>query len=157
MAYSGLELAKAIQARRFAGPLPPWVEHMRVHEENLIETVESGRIVSIWTPGVQFTVPDGYVQGGLISALADGGQALALLTMHESVEFWITVDLHTRFARPIKMGERVEIESKVLNKTRTSAVVLTTFTLPGEKLAAVVTGGWRAAEGRRVFLTDPKE
>lgn len=129
---------------------------MRVHEENLVETVEPGRIVSIWTPGVQFTVPDGYVQGGLISALADGGQALALLTTQESVEFWLTLDLHTRFARPIKMGERVEIESKVLNKTKTSAVVLTTFTLPGAKLAAVVTGGWRPAENRRGFVDRPE-
>lgn len=153
MAFSGLELAKAIQSRRFIAPLPPWVEHMRVHEENLIEEVEPGRILSIWTPGIQFTVPDGFVQGGLITAIADGGQALAILTTQEELESWVTLDLHTRFARPIKAGERVQIESKILNKSKSSALVETTFYLAENKLAAKVTGGWRCADGRRKIVT----
>jgi uncharacterized protein (TIGR00369 family) len=150
MAFSGLDLANAIKARRFPKPLAPWAEHMRVTEENLVEVVEAGRIVSAWTPGQQFTVSDGYVQGGLICALADGGQFLAIATTLEAIEPWVTIDLHTRFVRAIKAGEPVEIESRVLSKTKTSAIVETTFTIAEGKLAAKVTGGWRRSETRTV-------
>lgn len=148
MALSGLEFARAIAERRFLAPLPPWVEHMRVHEENLVHTVEVGRIVSTWTPGRHFAVPDGYVQGGLLAALADGGQFTAIMTTSEALEPWVTLDLHLRFARPIKVGQSVEIESRVLNRTQTSALVETTFALPGGKLAAKADGGWRKSQTR---------
>ncbi len=150
MSLSGLEFARAIAERRFVLPLPPWVEHMRVHEENLVHTFEVGRIVSTWTPGKHFTVTDGYVQGGLLAALADGGQFTAIMTTLDALEPWVTLDLHVRFARPIKAGQSVAIESRVLNRTETSAMAQTTFTLPEEKLAAVVTGGWRKSEARNM-------
>ncbi len=150
MAYSGLELANAIKARTSPLPLPPWVEHMRVHEENLVHTVEPGRIASTWTPGRQFSVPDGYVQGGLLGALADGGQWLAIATTQEAIEPWVTLDLHLRLVRPIKTGERIEIESRVLNRSRTTALVETTFTRADGKLAAKATGGWGKSETRSV-------
>ena len=150
MAFSGLDLANAIKARKNPLPLPPWVEHMRVHEENLVHTVEPGRIVSLWTPGQHCTVPDGYVQGGLLGALADGGQWLAIATTQETIEPWVTLDLHIRFVRPIKGGETIEIESRVLNRSKTSAFVETAFTRVDGKLAAKVTGGWSKSETRSV-------
>lgn len=148
MTMTGLEFAQAIQQRRFLTPIAPWAEHMRVVTENLVQTVGPGRIVSRWIPGAQFTVSDGYVQGGLICALADGGQFLAITSTLNAVEPWVTVDLHTRFVRPVKAGEQVEIESRVLSKTKTAAIVETTFTLADGKLAAKVTGGWRRSETR---------
>lgn len=149
MELSGLELAKAIKSRKFVSALPPWVEHMRVHEENLVEIVEEGRICSVWTPGKQFTVPDGYVQGGLMTAIADGSQALALMTTQQKIEAWVTRDLHIRFARPVKAGERVDIESKVIERSESNALIETTFTLHSNKLAAKVTGSWQKTDGRR--------
>jgi uncharacterized protein (TIGR00369 family) len=150
MAFSGLDLANAIKSRKNPLPLPPWVEHMRVHEENLVHTVEAGRIGSTWTPGKHFSVPDGYVQGGLLGALADGGQWLAIATTQDAVEPWVTLDLHMRFVRPLKAGEPIEIESRVLNRSKTSALVETTFTRADGKLAAKVTGGWSKSETRSV-------
>lgn len=146
MAFSGLDLAKAIKAGASPFPPPPWVEHMRVHIENPIQSAEAGRIVTAWTPGAHFSLGDGYVQGGLLAAMADGGQWLAIATTQETIEPWVTLDLHTRFVRRIKAGERVEIEHRVVNRSKTSAIVETTFTLEGGKLAAKVTGGWRKHE-----------
>lgn len=148
MGFSGLDFANAIKAGRSPSPPPPWVVHMRVLEENPIQIVEVGRIVTAWTPGPQFSLADGYVQGGLIAALADGGQWLAIATTQEAIEPWVTLDLHTRFVRRIKAGERVEIEHRVLSRSKTSAIVETTFTLGDGKLAAKVTGGWRKSETR---------
>jgi acyl-coenzyme A thioesterase PaaI-like protein len=154
MAFSGLDLANAIKAGNSPFPPPPWVEHMRVIDENPIQVVEPGRIVTHWTPGKHFTVADGYVQGGLLSAMADGGQFLALVSTLETFEPWVTMDLHTRFVRPIKAGERIEIENRVLNRTKTSAVVESTFTLDGGKLAAKITGGWRKSDTRNAAMPE---
>jgi acyl-coenzyme A thioesterase PaaI-like protein len=148
MAFSGLDLANAIKAGRPPLPPPPWVEHMRVHIENPIQSVEAGRIVTAWTPGPHFSLGDGYVQGGLLAAMADGGQWLAIATTQDTIEPWVTLDLHTRFVRRIKAGERVDIEHRVVNRSKTAAIVETTFTLSDGKLAAKVTGGWRKPEMR---------
>ena len=122
---------------------------MNVHKENQIIEVAYGRALTHWHPGKQFSVPDGYVQGGLINALADAGQALALITTHEEFVPWVTTDLQTRFIRPIKIGTAVHIENIVRSKTKTTAIVESTFTIDGEKLAAIITGGWRDSQGRR--------
>lgn len=151
MEHTGLQIAQAIKAGKFISTLPPWVEHMKVHEENLVEVVEVGRVCSVWTPGKQFTVPDGYVQGGLITAMADGSQGLAVMTTHETIEAWVTRDLHIRFARPIKAGTRVDIESKVIERTAANAIVETTLRLPENKLAAKVTGSWQKTNSRQPF------
>ena len=149
MSVSGLEIVRAIQSQKFISEPPPWVEHMSVNEENIIQMVENGRITSVWTPGIQFSVPDGYVQGGLCSAIADGSQALALLTTQPQLEVWVTQDLHTYFLRPLRIGLAVNIESIVLNKSATSALVETTFSTSEDKLAIKVIGTWKSAEGRR--------
>ncbi|MFT3726431.1 MAG: PaaI family thioesterase [Terricaulis sp.] len=148
MALTGLQIVEAFKNAQFSRPLPPWIEHMRVHEENILAIAEVGRVVSVWTPGPQFTLPDGYVQGGLICALADGGQALAITTTLEAYAPWVTMDLQARYARPFKSGERITIESRVLNIGKTSAIVETTFMLASGKLAVKVTGGWRKSDTR---------
>jgi uncharacterized protein (TIGR00369 family) len=148
MALTGLQIVEAIKSGKFLAPMPPWAVHMRVAEENPVEIVEVGRVVSRWTPGPQFTLPDGYVQGGLICALADGGQALAITTTLETFDPWVTLDLHARYARPFKTGESVTIENRVLNIGKTSAIVESTFSLANGKLAVKVTGGWRKSETR---------
>jgi uncharacterized protein (TIGR00369 family) len=149
MTFSGLDFAKALQAGKPLGAPPPWVTHMRVIEENPIESVEEGRIVTNWTPGPHFTMQDGFVQGGLIGAMADGGQGLAVISTHKEFEVWVTVDLHIRFVRPIMGGTTVRLEHQVISKTKTTALAETTFTLPEGKLAAKVTGSWRKLDGDR--------
>lgn len=143
MAFSGLDFAKALQAGKHPATPPPWVVHMRVIEENPIEIVEEGHIVTNWTPGPQFTMQDGFVQGGLVAAMADGGQGLAIISTHKEFETWVTADLHIRFVRPIRGGSPVRIEHHVISKTKTTALVETTFTLPDGKLANKVAGSWR--------------
>lgn len=148
MIVTGLDFARAVQARSAEIPRPPWGEHMRIHEENIFDVVEFGHVVSRWTPGAHFTVPDGYVQGGLIASIADAGQGLAIMTTHDTPEAWVTIDLHIRFVRPIKLGQTVTIESIVITKTRNTAIIETNVAFAPDKLVARVTGGWRRSETR---------
>jgi uncharacterized protein (TIGR00369 family) len=145
--FDGLAFVRAIQEGRGVAGAPPWAVALKVMDDNVIKSVETGRIVTTWTPGEQFTVLDGYVQGGLIGAMADGVQSLALMSTQTEFETWVTLDLHTRFARPIKAGTAIRVETVVLNKSRTGAVVESTFTFAADgRLAAKATGGWRKAE-----------
>lgn len=150
MALSGLEMVKAVQAGRPLGPAAPWVEHMRLADEYLIETVEPGRIGGVWTPGAHWTAPDGYVIGGTIGAVADIALGLAVFsTEPEVLDAWWTLDLNTRFVRPIRAGDRVRIDSCVIAKTKNSAIAEATFTLAEDRLAAKVAAGFRPAGQRR--------
>jgi uncharacterized protein (TIGR00369 family) len=122
---------------------------MRLDQDSLIESVEPGHLVSSWRPKQHFTVLDGYLMGGVIPAVADNHQSLTMFSSHDALEQWVTMDLHTRFLRPIRGGDEIVIESRVITKGKTSAVIETTFMLPGGRLAAIVTGGWRKVEGGR--------
>jgi uncharacterized protein (TIGR00369 family) len=119
---------------------------LRFDSDMAIDSVAAGHLVSTWRPQEHFTVIDGYLLGGVIAAVADNHQSLTMFSSHEALEHWVTLDLHTRFLRPIRGGDAVTVESRVVSKGKTSAMVETTFTLAGDKLAAKVAGGWRKVE-----------
>jgi len=151
MAHWGMDFVTAIKERRSPYPPPAWMAHLGIAEGDAysIESAEPSRVVSNWTPAEHFTVPDGFVLGGLITAVADGAHMLALVTLSETPQNWVTTDFHTRFIRAIRAGEAVRIEAEVINRGRSSALVESRFTLAGDKLAAIVTSAWRAVDMER--------
>jgi len=145
----GVKVVTDIREGRSAWPTPEFVKTMRLDQDVVIETVAPGRLISTWRPQQHFTVLDGYLMGGVIPAVADNHQSLTMFSSLEAHEQWVTMDLHTRFLRPIRGGDVVRIESLIVSRGKTAAVIETTFTLPGDKLAAKVTGGWRKVESGR--------
>jgi uncharacterized protein (TIGR00369 family) len=61
--------------------------------------------------------PMGFLQGGIICALADGAMGLAYFTTLEEGESFTTVELKMNFLRPISRG-RLVATGRVLNKGR---------------------------------------
>ena len=133
-------------------PAPPFAAHLKLREGVRFEEIEEGRIVQTWTVAPHFTLPDGIIQGGLLCTVADMSQTFAIFTTLEAFETWPTLDFHVRFIRPIKVGEAVRVESKVVNKSKNGAVVETTFASAEGKLLGCVTGGWMKAERQRDLL-----
>jgi uncharacterized protein (TIGR00369 family) len=154
MTHWGMDFVTAIKAGRSPFPPPAWMTHLGLAgtDAYVIDTAAPGRVVSIWTPVAHFTVPDGFVLGGLITAVADGAHMLALMTLSETPQNWVTTDFHTRFVRAVRAGETVRIDTEVVNRGRSSAIVEARFTLAGDKLAAIVTGAWRAVDMERRAL-----
>jgi uncharacterized protein (TIGR00369 family) len=149
-----MDFVTAIKAGRSPYPPPAWMAHLGIAgtDAYVIETAAPGHVVSIWTPAAHFTAPDGFVLGGLITAVADGAQMLALMTLSQTPQNWVTTDFHTRFIRAIRAGETVRVGAQVINRGRSSAIVDARFTLPEDKLAAIVTGAWRAVDMERRAL-----
>jgi uncharacterized protein (TIGR00369 family) len=150
MAKWGMDFVNSIREEKF--PTPPFAAHLRLRQDVRFETVEEGRVVQIWTVAPHFTLPDGIIQGGLLCSVADMSQTMALMTTHDAFETWPTLDFHTRFVRPMKAGDVVRIESKVVNKSKNTALIETTFTSVDDKLLARVSGGWVKAERQRDSL-----
>jgi acyl-coenzyme A thioesterase PaaI-like protein len=63
------------------------------------------------------------------------------------VESYSTAEFSTRFFRPIKAGERMIVDSILLNRSRRLGVIETTFVhAETGKLHAKVTGSWMLAK-----------
>ena len=78
-------------------------------------------------------------------------QTFALFSMLDAYEVWPTLDFHIRFIRPISVDNVVRVESKVVNRTKLTAVVETTFENSEGKPFARVTGGWAKAGRERTW------
>jgi len=147
MASWGIAFVTSIRDEKV--PPPPFAAHLRLRQGIRIDEIEEGRVTQTWTVEPHFTLPDGIVQGGLLCTIADLGQTFAMFTTLDAYETWPTLDFHIRFLRPIRAGDVIRIESKVVNKSRNGAVIETTFASGEGKLIARVTGGWARAERQR--------
>jgi uncharacterized protein (TIGR00369 family) len=147
MAKWGIDFVNSVRDEKV--PPPPFVAHLNLHQGLRIDEVEEGHVVQTWTIEPHFAAPDSIVQGGLACTIADVSQSLAMLTTLDAYETWPTLDFHIRFVRPMRVGESVRVESKVVNKSRNGAVIETSFVSGDRKLLAHVTGGWTRAERQR--------
>jgi len=150
MAKWGMDFVKSVRDEKL--PAPPFAAHLKLRQGVRFDEIEEGHIIQTWTVAPHFTLPDGIVQGGLLVTIADMSQTMAIFSTLEAFETWPTLDFHIRFVRPIRVGDAVRIESKVVNKSKNGAVIETTFASTDGKLLARVTGGWTRAERQRELL-----
>ena len=127
------------------GP-PPYVEGMRL--QGMVFTgVEKGKFSLEWTPEMHHCQYDGIVQGGVVNVIADTGQSFAFWSTAEGTESYSTAEFSTRFFRPIKAGEKMIVDSVLLNRSRRLGVIETSFVhAETGKLHAKVTGSWMLAK-----------
>ena len=121
---------------------PPFVRGMDLSGV-VFKAVEYGRFDIEWTVAAHLTHFDGIVQGGIVNVIADTGQSFAFWTTSEEPETYSTAEFTTRFFRPMKTGDVIEVISKVINRSRRLCVIESEFlnTKTG-KLCATVTGSW---------------
>ena len=85
-----------------------------------LELVSSapGEAVMALEAGERHENPMGFLQGGVICALADGAMGFAFVTTLEEGESFTTVELKTNFVRPFAAG-RLLATGRVLSRGRT--------------------------------------
>ena len=77
-----------------------------------------GEVVMALVAGEPHENPMGYLQGGIICALADGAMGFAYATTLAEGESFTTVELKTNFLRPFRHG-RLVATGRVLSRGRT--------------------------------------
>lgn len=91
-----------------------------------------------WDVDPLYANPDGSIYGGWIAAMADNLLYLAATTVMKDGENASTSDLQLIFMRPIKQG-RIRIETRVIERSRSTILCDCSFFLPDGRLAARAT------------------
>lgn len=147
MSYDVMATIQAIIDGTLPEQVPPFVKTMGLHMDMRFTEVNHGRFVLVWTIGKQLSHHDEFVQGGIVSVVADTGQSMAFWSTSTEDETYSTADLTTRFFRPMKVGESFRVESIVINRSRRMGVVESRFTgVEDGKIYALVTGSWMLAK-----------
>tara|TARA_Y100000310_G_C20704311_1_gene833480 strand:- start:8463 stop:8903 length:441 start_codon:yes stop_codon:yes gene_type:complete len=76
--------------------------------------------------------PTGAIHGGVISGFLDSSLGCAVMTVLDKGEMCSTVDLNVKFFKPIKQGDKIIAESKVINSGRTLCSVISRVFKDGE-------------------------
>lgn len=80
----------------------------------------------------------GIMHGGALASLLDTAAAFAAISLEESSERTVTIDLNMHFLRPVSAG-RVEARARVLREGRRVLIITAEATDPTGKLIAVAT------------------
>lgn len=121
---------------------PPFVRGMNLTGLKFTR-VAVGEFDMEWTVDQHLTHFDGIVQGGIVNVIADTGQSFAYSTTSEKMEAMSTADFVTRFLRPMKAGDLIDVKSHVVNRSRRLGIVESRFiNRETGKLCAFVTGSW---------------
>lgn len=121
---------------------PPFVRGMDLSGV-VFKSVAFGRFGLEWRVDAHLTHYDGIVQGGVINVVADTGQSFAFWSTSAGPESYSTSEFTTRFFRPIKTGDVLDVTSEVVNRSRRVCVIDTKMVnRETGKLCATVTGSW---------------
>ena len=83
-----------------------------------IRSAGEGRVCASFQVGAPFTQGNGFVQGGIISAMLDFGMVFAAFSQVAAGSSVTTVSQTTNFFRPVRMGE-VIVEAELEKAGRT--------------------------------------
>ncbi len=117
--------------------------------------VSVGEFDMEWNIEDHLTHYDGMVQGGIVNVIADTGQSFAYGTTSKQMEMFSTAEFTTRFLRPMKAGELIDVFSVVVNRSRRIGIVETKFVnRETGKICAMVTGSWMVVADRDFSVAD---
>ena len=103
-----------------------------------ITTVEAGHVVLEFEASEKHHQPNGVVQGGVLTAIADAAMGMAGMTVQEIGWANTTIELKINFIRPVIRG-LVKAEGKVVQAGKTVLFLEASVTNEDGKLAAQAT------------------
>ncbi len=125
-----------------AGDLPPAHINMGVRPDLWCKEAEVGRVLFRWPNDGSRDIASGRVFGGWVAALSDNVVSMCMSTALEEGEGFTTLDLQVKLFRPV-MGEEIEIEAWVKNRSRTTGYVEGEWRLPDGRMAVKIIS-WKA-------------
>ncbi|SDR25536.1 PaaI family thioesterase [Pseudovibrio sp. Tun.PSC04-5.I4] len=113
---SGLEFLTAMQK---AGQRPPMAKTMNVD----LEAIEDGLVRFKCEPTKDHLNPGGTVHGGYAAAALDSVLSLAVQSkLKDAFNFRGTSELNIKFIRPVKVGQTLYAEGRVISMTRQTGI-----------------------------------
>ena len=115
-----------------------------------VTTVEEGRVVLEFEASEKHHQPNGVVQGGVLTAIADAAMGMAGMTVQEVGWANTTIELKINFIRPVIRG-LVRAEGRVIKAGRTVLFLESTVLNAEGKVAAL------ASSSVLAFQLPPRE
>ena len=115
--------------------------------QGVIEHAEEGRSRVRFPMQEAFTIPGGFVQGGMQAAWIDEGMIVAVRTLLPAAEHFTTAELRVNYLRPAA-GASFLCESEVVRKGRTLVYVEASLTDDQGRLVARASSSLVKVEGR---------
>ena len=137
--------------RFMSGDLPPAHRNMGIRPDLWCQEAEVGRVLFRWPNDGSRDINDGRVFGGWIAALSDNVVSMCMVTALNEGEGFTTQDLQVKIFRPVS-GPLIEIEAKVVNRSKTTGYVEAEWRLPNGKIAAKILS-WKAIRPQESFAT----
>jgi len=103
-----------------------------------VTTVEAGHVVLEFDASEKHHQPNGVVQGGVLTAIADAAMGMAGMTVQEIGWANTTIELKINFIRPVIRG-LVKAEGRVVQAGKTVLFLEASVTNEDGKLAALAT------------------
>jgi uncharacterized protein (TIGR00369 family) len=113
----------------------------------VIEVAEEGRSRVRFPAQQAFTIPGGFIQGGMQAAFIDEGMIVAVRTLLPSGEHYTTSELRVTYLRPAA-GDSFLCESEVVRKGRTVIYVEASLKDDEGRLVARASSSLVRVEGR---------
>lgn len=129
-------------ARFLNGDLPPAHRNLGIRPDLWVKEAEVGRVLFRWPNDGSRDIGEGRVFGGWVAALSDNVVSMCMATALEDGEGFTTQDLQVKIFRPV-IGELIEIEAWVKNRSRTTGYVEGEWRLPNGKVAVKIIS-WKA-------------
>ena len=149
--FNDLPLHAQQRVMRFlSGDLPPAHRNMGIRPDLWVKEVGVGRLLVRWPNDGSRDINDGRVFGGWIAALSDNIVSMCMATAMDPGEGFTTQDLQVKIFRPVS-GDVIEIEAKVVNRSKTTGYVEADWRLPNGKIAAKIIT-WKAIRPYDSFL-----
>lgn len=107
---------------------------------------EKGLVLIEWQADAPLNSYDGIIHGGMQTALADIAQGHAFSTLIDAPCGFSTVDLTSRYLRPMPSGRTYQVETKVLESTRRTALIETVIRREDGKTVSRFLGNWQIVQ-----------
>jgi uncharacterized protein (TIGR00369 family) len=115
-----------------------------------VTTVEAGHVVLEFEASERHHQPNGVVQGGVLTAIADAAMGMAGMTVQEIGWANTTIELKINFIRPV-IGGLIKTEGRVVKAGKTVIFLESTVLNSEGKIAA------RATSSVLTFQQPPRE
>ena len=107
---------------------------------------EKGLVDLEWQAEAPLNSYDGIVHGGMQAALADIAQGHAYSTLIDAPCGFSTVDLSSRYLRPMPSGQTYRVTTHVVESTRRTALIETIMKRADGKTLSRFVGNWQMGE-----------
>jgi acyl-coenzyme A thioesterase PaaI-like protein len=124
----------------------PFMKTATLSETLTLTEACNGLLRLSWHASEALNSYDGIIQGGMLAVVADIAQGHTFSTTLDGPAGFSTVDLATKYLRPVASGQTYAVDSRVIDRSRRSAMIETFIRRADGKVTTHFLGSWQVSQ-----------